>query len=143
MINRTARLIGKAPKSAHITPLLHDLHWLPISSRIHYNIALICFHIVSDTAPPYLSGLLHLYPPSRSLRSASDIRIFRVPRMGRRTLREKSFQYIRTVIWNSLPLSVRHSSSFSSFKSKLKTRLFSSANRAVVFFLLILPTRHY
>ena len=127
MISSSARLIGKAPKSAHITPLLHDLHWLPISSRIQYNIALICFHTVSGTAPPPLSGLLHLYPPSRSLRLASAIRIFRVPRMGRRTPRERSFQYIRTVIWNSLPVSVRHSSSFSPFKSKLKTRLFSSA----------------
>ena len=54
-INCSARLIYKAPKSAHITPLLFDLHWLPISSRIQYKIALTCFHIVSGTAAPYLS----------------------------------------------------------------------------------------
>ena len=41
---------------------------------------LTCFHIISGTAPPYLSELLHLYSPSPSLRSASDTRIFRVPR---------------------------------------------------------------
>ena len=29
--------------------------------------------IVDDTAPPYLSELLHLYSPSRSLRLASDL----------------------------------------------------------------------
>ena len=90
---------------------VYDLHWLPISSRIQYKIALICFHIISGTAPPYRSELLHLYSPFRSLRSASDTRIFRVPRMGRRTLGERSFQYIGHVIWNSPPLSVRHSSS--------------------------------
>ena len=83
-------------------------------------------HIVSGIALPYLSDLLRLYSPSRSLRSASDTRIYRVPRMGRRTLVERSFQYIGRVSWNSLPLSVRHSSSLSSFKPKLKTRLFSS-----------------
>ena len=127
VIKCSARLIFKVPKSAHVTPFLYDLHWLPISSRIQYKIALICFHTVSGTAPPYLTELLHLYSPSRSLRSAADTRIFRVPRMGRRTLGERSFQCIGSVIWNSLPLSVRHSSSLSSFKSKLKTHLFSSA----------------
>ena len=144
MINCSARLIFKLPKSAHITSFLNDLHWLPISGRIQYKIALICFHIVSGTAapylsellhlyspsgtaPPYLSEMLHLYSPSRSLRSAADTRIFRVPGMGRRTLGARSFQDFGPVLWNSLPLSVRHSSSLSSFKSKLKTYLFSSA----------------
>ena len=68
LINCSARLICKASKSAHITPLLFDLHWLPISSRIQYKIALTCFHVISGTAPQYLSELLHLYSPSRSLR---------------------------------------------------------------------------
>ena len=70
VVNCTASLIYKASNSAHITPLLFDLHWLPISSRIQYKIALTCFHIISGTAPSYLSELLHLYSPSRSLRSA-------------------------------------------------------------------------
>ena len=42
-------------------------------------------------------------------------------------------------IWNSLPLSVRHSSSLSSFKSKLKTHHFSSASWSVIFFSLYQP----
>ena len=117
----------KASKSALITPLLFDLHLLLISSRIQYKIDLPDFHIISGTAPPYLSELLHLYSPSRSLHSASDTRIFRVPRMCWRTLGERSFQYIGPVIWNSLPFFVRHATSLSSFKSKLKTHLFSSA----------------
>ena len=79
VINCSARLIYKASKSAHITPLLFGLHWLPNSSRIQYKIALTRFHISSGTAPPYLSDLLHLFSPSRPLRSASDTRIFRVP----------------------------------------------------------------
>ena len=91
VINCSAHLIFKVPKSAHITPFLYDLQWLPISSRIQYKIALICFHIVSGTVPPYLSALLHLCSPSHSLRSAADTRILHVPRMGRRTLGERSF----------------------------------------------------
>ena len=77
VINCSARLIYKASESAHITPLFFDFHWLPISSRIQYKIALTCFHIISGTAPPFLSELLHVYSPSRSLRSHSDTRIFR------------------------------------------------------------------
>ena len=127
VINCSARLIYQASKSAHITPLLFDFHWLPISSWIQYKIALTCFHIISGTAPPYLFELLHLYSPSPSLRSASDTQIFRVPRVCRGTLGERSFQYIGPVIWNSLSFSVRHAMSLSSFKSKLKTHLFSSA----------------
>ena len=47
VINCLARLICTVPKSAHITPLLYGLHWLPISSRIQDKAAFICFHIVS------------------------------------------------------------------------------------------------
>ena len=54
VFNCSARLIFKVPKSAHITPFLYYLHWLPISSQIQYKIALICFHIVSGTVPPFL-----------------------------------------------------------------------------------------
>ena len=48
-------------------------------------------------------------------------------RMGRRIMGERFFQYTGPVTWNPLPLSVGHSSLFSSFKSKLETHLFSSA----------------
>ena len=72
---------------------------------------------VSGAAPPYLSELLHHYSAFRSLRSASNTRIFCVPRMGWRTLGERSFQYIGSVFWNSLPLSVRHLPSLYSFHS--------------------------
>ena len=127
VINCSARLIYKTPKSAHITPLLFDLHWLPISSRIQYKIALTCFHIVFRIATSYLSELLHLFSLSPSLRSASDTRIFRVPRVGRRSLGERSFQHIGPVFRNSLPFSVRRATSLSFFASILKTHLFSSA----------------
>ena len=111
---------------------LDDLHWLQISSQIQYKLAVIYFHTVSGTAPPYLSELLHLCSPSLSLCSAVDTRIFGIPRMGRRTLGKISFQYIGPVLWNSLPISIRRSSSLSYFKSKLKTHLFSSAYWSVV-----------
>ena len=50
VINCWAHLICKVPKSAHNTPLLYNLHWLPISNWIQYKIALICFHTVLHTS---------------------------------------------------------------------------------------------
>ena len=94
----------------------------------------IAVHMIIFTLFNHAQSIL--YSPSRSLRSASDTRIFRVPRVCRRTLGERSFQYIGPVIWNSLPFSVRHATSLSSFKSKLKTHLFSSAYWFITFFLL-------
>ena len=65
-----------------------------LASHLFVIIVVIIHALVSGTAPPYLSELLHLYSSSRSLRSASDSRIFRVPRMGRRTLGERYFPYL-------------------------------------------------
>ena len=94
-----------------------------------------CFHNVSGAAPPYLSGLLYLFSPSRSLRSTSDTRIRHIPRVYRKTLAERSFRYIGPAIWNALPLSVRHAYSLSCFKSKLEIHLFTLAYWFVIFLL--------
>ena len=73
VVNYSVRRIGTSSKSAQITHLIYGLHWRPISSRSQYKTAFICFHAVSGTAHPYFSEQLHLYFPSHSLRSPSDI----------------------------------------------------------------------
>ena len=78
-MNSAARLIFRVSKYDHVTPLLSDLHWLPVTQQTDYKIATICFNIISGTAPPYLQNLLELYIPSRSLRSSTDTRTFRIP----------------------------------------------------------------
>ena len=123
--NNAARLIFKSSRSAHVTPLLKSLHWLPIEKRIQYKIALLCFKYFNNLAPSYISDLLHVYTPSRQLRSATDTRIFRIPSCRTKTYGNRSFSYQAPVIWNQLPYSVRHSSSLALFKSSLKTHLFS------------------
>ena len=57
----SAGLIFKASKRTHVTSLLAKLHWLPISQIIDYKISSMCYNVVSDTGPPYLSDLLRLY----------------------------------------------------------------------------------
>ena len=74
--NCSARLIFKKSKCTHVSPLFAKLHWLLIAQRIDYKIFSLCYDVVSDTAPLYLSDLLCLYVPSRSLRSSADTRYF-------------------------------------------------------------------
>ena len=75
-IARSARLSFKTSKHAHVSPPLAKLHWLSIAQRIDYKIFSLCYNVILDTAPLYLSDLLRLYTPSRSLRSSADTHIF-------------------------------------------------------------------
>ena len=70
--NNAARLICRTPKSDHISPVLHALHWLPVEQRIEYKVLLLAFKSVNNDRPSYLSDLLKFYIPSRQLLSSSD-----------------------------------------------------------------------
>ena len=37
----------------HITPLLRDLHWLPVRERIEFKLAMLVFRCLHGTAPPW------------------------------------------------------------------------------------------
>lgn len=122
--NAAARLIFRTSHHQPCTPLLVQLHWLPVSRRIHYKTASVCYNIISGSAPSYLSELVSLYTPSRSLRSSADTRLLRQGRFKRKSHGFRSFSIYAPQLWNSLPFQIRHSSSITSFKSSLKTYLF-------------------
>ena len=56
----------------HITPLLMELHWLPVEQRINFKIVLITYKALNGQAPSYISYLLSYYRPARSLRSSTQ-----------------------------------------------------------------------
>ena len=69
--NYAARIIYNKTKKAHVTPLLKDLHWLPVQARIDYKIAMLIYKCLNGLAPAYIAKLIRIYSPNRSLRSAS------------------------------------------------------------------------
>ena len=73
VLNSTARLISLSRKADHITPLLIDLHWLPVEQRINFKVLLFTYKIVNGLAPSYLNDLLVPYVPRRALRSADKL----------------------------------------------------------------------
>ena len=127
LLNAAARLIMVANKYHSITPILKELHWLPIEQRIIFKINLITFKCLNNLAPPYLKELLTLYRPNRTLRSSSDkLRLVTVP-YNLKTYGYRSYSVQAPILWNSLPFHIRSADSINSFKSKLKTYLFKSA----------------
>ena len=69
ILNFAVRLVLLAPRHHYSTPLLEKLHWLPVSDRIKYKVACMCFNAINGSGPAYLSELLYVYTLSRTLRS--------------------------------------------------------------------------
>ena len=63
--NVAARLITRSRKCAHITLILFDLHWLPVSERIKFKILLLTFKALRQQSPTYIQDLITRYLPSR------------------------------------------------------------------------------
>ena len=89
--NAAARIVILTRIRDHITPVLYNLHWLPIKERIEYKILLITFKALSGLAPRYIIDLLCVYVPKRNLRSSLDRKLvvptYNLETYGRRPFR--------------------------------------------------------
>ena len=109
-----------------MTHTLKELHWLPIEQRVHYKIALIVFKCLNiDEFPSYLKDLIHVYTPSRSLRSADKLLLTKP--ITKLKVGERSFYYSAPAVWNSLPFELRSCTRLPTFKKYLKTHFFKIA----------------
>jgi len=71
-----AWLLCSARKFDRITPLLHELHWLKVPERIQYQLCILVYWCLHNTALSYLSELLQLaadVDDRRCLHSASSM----------------------------------------------------------------------
>ena len=124
--NSAARLVTRSKVREHITPILQELHWLPVKYGITFKLLLFTFKILNNCAPGYLTILLESYNPSRTLRSASQNQLV-VPRSSTTTYGDRAFSIAAPKLWNSLPVNLRETISIHLFKSKVKTHLFQEA----------------
>ena len=49
-----ARVLSKMPRRDHITPVLHQLHWLSLRQRISHKVLSLVFMVLHDEAALYL-----------------------------------------------------------------------------------------
>ena len=123
--NTAARLVTGTKVSMHISPILSDLHWLPVRFRIQFKILLLTYRAINNLAPPYITELLVLSQTRSGLRSASQ-HLLAEPK----TLRswgDRSFFAAAPHLWNNLPEHIRFSATLQTFKSRLKTHLMDIA----------------
>ena len=126
--NAAARLIFRKSKFCHITPLLKELHWLPINYRIQFKILLITFKALYDMAPIYLSSLISIRSSTRyNLRSNTAL-VLNIPQVrSHATLGDRSFAMAAPKLWNALPCDIRNAKTLYKFKRLLKTHIFRLA----------------
>jgi len=49
--NAAARLVMVTTKFSFFTPVLQELHWLPVQARLHFKILLLAFKAIHGLAP--------------------------------------------------------------------------------------------
>jgi len=129
VVNASATLIYRAHKFCHITPLLAELHRLPVRARIHYKILLITFKILHGPSPKYLSDLISIQQPSSyHLRCNDNGHLLERPSVkAKKTLGDRAFQVAVPFLWNKLPRSAHVATNLESFKTLIKTFLFKES----------------
>ena len=116
--NAAARLITRFRKWDHITPVLFDLHWLPVSERIKFKILLLTFKALHQQSLTYIQDLIIRYLPSSSLGASFTLSLNPFS-FNLKTYGSRAFSASAPELWNKLP-----DENLSLFKHKLKTHLF-------------------
>ena len=120
--NACTRLIYGLCKSAHVSDLFQELHWLPVRSRIIFKIVCFVYKCLHNIAPSYLSSLLEI---DRN----TDCTLI-VPRRFHKC-GDRAFSSCGPALWNACPLEVRQCTTFDNFKRQLKHHLFSNFNNYI------------
>ena len=102
-----------------ITPVLKELHWLPVRQRISFKVLVLTYQALHGTAPQYMTDLLFRYQPTISLRS-SDALLLTAPQSRLTRFGDRTFQHAAPRLWNGLPISLRSANNLNSFKKSSK-----------------------
>ena len=109
----------------HITPVLRQLHWLPVRRRVAFKLACLVRQALCGQMTTYLAADIRLVSDGnrRSLRSSFD-NMCAVPRTHN-SFGDRSFGAAGPRIWNDLPRGLRTLDiSYKHFKTLLKTYMF-------------------
>ena len=118
-----ARTVLQLPRSVEAP--LHELHWLPVSSRIDYKLAVTAFRAKHGLAPDYINELALPHSVSRTLRS-TGANLLHVPKSNI-VKGDRAFMIAGPRVWNSLPSNIRAITNLLDFKKKLKTFFYRKA----------------
>jgi hypothetical protein len=120
--NAAARMLTGTKKREHITPVLAQLHWLPVKFKID-----LLFVKLLMAQPPLilLKCFPHTPPQGRPGHPQNSSNLS--PRTRLKTKGDRAFSVAGPNLWNPLPTHIKSSTTLASFKSNLKTYLFTLA----------------
>ena len=76
--NVAARLLTSSRKYDHITPVLQELHWLPVRYRIHFKILLLTYKALNCMTLAYVNDLINVIKKARTLFTALQFRHYSI-----------------------------------------------------------------
>ena len=134
--NAAARLITNTRRFEHITPVLQQLHWLPVRQRVQFKIAVLAYEALHDLL--YLRIWRKIANLCLSLGADNCVRQTSLTQWTNTRLGDRSFAAAEPRVWNSLPTQLRESDiTLGQFRRTLKMHLFGHwqlQRRVTVFF---------
>ena len=102
--NAAIRLVTGTRRCNHITPVLHQLHWLPVRQRVDFKVATFVHWSLSGISPTYLADDCRLVADARERRLRSTESRTCVVARTYSSFGDRAFAAAGPVLWNSLPL---------------------------------------
>ena len=124
--NNAARIVLQVPRRSDVNSLLQTLHWLPVKQRINYKLAVLTFKTQQTSSPQYLNQHISLRTYQRTQHSIV-VRPTAVCAILTDIICQTIVQHCRTSdleLTATCCIKLRLSLTF---KSRLKTHLFSTA----------------
>ena len=111
VMNAAAKVIACKRTFDHVTPLLIELHWLPVRQRIVFKILLYTFKALHGVTQTYLTELISPYVRRRALRSADQLLLDQPTHRELKSIGLMPFSVCAPYLWNSLPFETKRNPS--------------------------------
>ena len=77
--NAAARIINRTLRHEHITPILQELHWLPITKCVQYKVIVYTFKALHNEVPIYIYvTYYHGTTPTDHLDLLTEYHLYRI-----------------------------------------------------------------
>ena len=105
-----------------------NLHWLPVTYRVNFKIAMLARKCIYGNAPEYLKDLIKVKSTTRyNLRSDGEMLLEDYSARSKKTLGDRTFKVAAPRIWNILLKDIRKQDNYYTLKKQLKTYYFKLA----------------
>lgn len=117
MQNTAAQFLQGSRKFDRVTPILAEIHWLPISFPTQFKVLVSIIKALNGVGPGCLQDCLHVYQPSRS--GGEALGTVRETRLGG----TRSSAAAPCLLGSSLPLEACLVPSLLAFRRQIKAEL--------------------